>query len=348
MPVDRKISEEAPFTRKELEEKLAKIRNDLIQQEHRFVPAIRNLYLAVKNDDKSPVARERTLSALYAVATVLWRRRAGAIIVASIGGAIGVIIGIATLLELREQNHLFIDQNQEMLKQNILLSNQNQQQIIATNGEMVSALIGDLFEAKKADGIHVDSTWSIPKPLIFRILAVSNALTPYTEGESYITDSILFSRERGELLLSLTTMNVDFPILPNPNFSFTALGGVSLRDSIFGGIKLVKTDLVAVNLRDSDLREVNFNHANLIYANFRGANLHGARFVWADLTAADFTGADLTGVNFSGADLTAATVTVSQLSKTYSLHLTEGIEPWRDSLIIIGMDCLLSSQKDCP
>lgn len=299
----------------------------LIGQEHRLIPAIQRVFTVYREkDDGSQAQKEKRLAALLAVVENLLRRRVAAIIVASVAGLAGSIIAILTLLEFKDQNEtmakqtaLMSSQNEQIIAQNKLFQEQNRQQLVATNGQMVSALIGDLYEARKEEGIHPDSAWDVPEPLVFRILSVSEALTPY---DSIIHDQTrLVSRERRELLEALVAMKVRFPLNPNPNFSFSNFINANLRGAI-----LTRTNLTSAYFRDADfsksiLRNSDLRNANLVYANLDSVDLRNADLIKANLTfaslnsanfqdahfyGASFAGADLTGANFRNADLRGA------------------------------------------
>ena len=274
---DKQVKDELYVSKKELNEEISNIRIELIRQDHRFVATIRNLYLAFKEDDGSLRAREKKLAAIYAFASVLWRRRMAAIIVASIGGLIGTIIAILTLMEFKNQNLLFQAQNKEILQQNKLFRAQNEQSLIATNGQMVSSLIGDLYEERNSAKIHKDSFWEIPQPLLFRILSVTNALTAYdtiTKNDKIIQ----VSREKGELLRALISMKVDFPLNPNPNFSSSLIKDVYLSKSDLENITLSSSYLENVNLSHSNMRGARLASCIIIRSSFGNSNLASSSF----------------------------------------------------------------------
>ncbi len=329
----------------ELNKKIEDINLKLISQEHRLLNSLKNLFEAYSG--KKPAKQKQ--AAVLAFGRILWSMRTRAILVATIGGIVGTVIALFTLLEFRRQNSALFEQNQLFREQNQQVLVQSRQEVVSTNGQMVSDLIGDLFAARSEANIHADSSWTIPDPLIFRIISVSNALEPYDSiliSFSPVKDSTIFiSRERGELLQALAAMNVDFPLSPDPNFSNADLRGANLRGAdlegadlsganLFGayliGAYLFGADLSRADLSGAHLRRADFEGADLRRANLVGADLEGADLSLTDLSGANLRGAYLFGVDFFKANLVGAHLSDADLSKVdlsqiNSLYKTIGI-----------------------
>lgn len=354
-----KSDENTPVLKSELYSEISKIRLELVRQEHRLIPALKNLYVSIKNDSGDKASRQQTLASLYSIASILWRRRTLPVIIASVGGVVGTIIAIATLLEFQKQNSLFITQNQEVIEQSNLLREQNSQQLVSTNGQMVSSLIGDLFNTKIVIGVNEDSVWVLPRPLILRIYSVSNALTPYSiVNSSEVVQSsaygptLKYSKERASLLLALQSLKIKFPLYPAPNFEYSDLTGanfngdfevangsyvnfsklsyfndrVNLSGAKLRGSLLIEAQLSTAILSGADLRESNLTSANLTYA-----YIHSVQFSNAILKGTEFHGAELINVDFRGAKF----LTLEQLKETKSIigvTLDSSRGDWIDSL----------------
>jgi uncharacterized protein YjbI with pentapeptide repeats len=291
---------------KELEDKIPQdieiLRINLISQEHRFYHTIRNLILAFKDSNGSPKSNEEKLAAVSAFGMAIWKRNMIAIGAASIGGLAGLVIAIFTLFEFKKQNTAILDQNDSLIEQNNLFRTQNRQQLVSTNGQMVSGLVGDLYQSKVRQDIGDGKSWKIPATLIYRIITVSNALSPYdnVDSESRIPS---VSRERGEMLKAIVSLNCDFPLDPNPNFSFTNLANS----------KLPHSDLQGINLINSNLSRSDFNHAIFSHAILDKVDMHGTILDSAQVKNAELSDAILVSCNFTSSDFTETYLTHSDL-----------------------------------
>ncbi len=94
-----------------------------------------------------------------------------------------------------------------------------------------------------------------------------------------------------------------------------ALNKVDVEGITFHGADLKSLDLSRADLREANLREANLAEANLFGANLIGANLTGAILTGANLTEATLFRADLREANLEGADLRVAYLSEADLSE---------------------------------
>lgn len=135
---------------------------------------------------------------------------------------------------------------------------------------------------------------SLSEETINRIAALSYSFKPYRSIEGEIMTGKMLSSERGQLLLSLSKMNID-------SASFSKI--------------VLRTSFSNVDLKGADLRRVNLTGADLRGANFREANLEGAKLSGADLKDADLWGANLKKANLAGAKLNRADLGWAELNE---------------------------------
>jgi len=146
--------------------------------------------------------------------------------------------------------------------------------------------------------------------IIERIAALNYSFEPYQyfDGEKFSEKK--WSRERGQLLLSLAKMKIDT----------NSFNQIKSKVS-FLGADLKNANLAGADLSNTDLREANFDHANLVGANLSKANLEKASMQKANLSEAklnetnlknstlqwtEFQAAELAGVFLNGANLSNA------------------------------------------
>jgi hypothetical protein len=311
----------------ELRKDQEKLRGDLVQQEHRPVKAILNLYTAFSEDDGSEKSKSNKRNAIFAAASVFWKWRIRTLLL--IGGGGGLIalltlwVGYSTLKEFQRQNNEFIKQNQ-------LFQEQNRQQLVSTNGQMVSDLIGDLYAEWKKDSIHIDSLWKVPTPLLYRVVTVSDALIPDDLVSTKIglekKVSHLLSKERGILFQAVADLKIRFPLRPNPDFSkadirgysvdYVNLSEVNLSGAFLEGVKLSRVDFSKANLKGAYLNSSDSSYTSLTNVIFREADLREANLSHVDMFMVEFNKADLRGADLRGAGLTRVYLSDTKLEGT--------------------------------
>lgn len=170
---------------------------------------------------------------------------------------------------------------------------------------------------------------------IARITATVNySFKPYRHwaGDSLSQNEL--SPERGQLLITLSAMNIDSgsynKIISQASFSGADLRGADLRGFDLSGAELKgadlqDTDLSGADLSGADLKETNLWGANLNNANLNEADLRRSNLSWAELNGiklrlANLDGADLTNAQLRRADLSGATL---QWAKAGGVMLNE-------------------------
>lgn len=271
----------------------------------------------------------------------------------SFGGLLGTVL-------IYNQNKLLTQQNALLERQSVRLDQQTYLQEADRRSSLIF-LMGNLLDAMdkelKAD-VGQPGIRDISPQLIGRVIALSKSLRPYRylAGDSLVVREI--SPERGQLLLSLVTSQIDNTsirrIFQAADFSYADMSGAVLSSEYLSGINLAFADLSGAVLDETDLSRANlsnavlvnaiFAHANLREARLRESNLENAYFDSADLQnancyAANLRGAKLNGANlnnthFSQADLNLADLSGALLSKTHF----EGAS--LDSTIVNEMDWL--------
>lgn len=134
------------------------------------------------------------------------------------------------------------------------------------------------------------------------------------------------SPERGQLLLMLTTMQIDSGSLAKI-LAKTSFAGAVLRDADLEGTHLAGVNLHGADLQDANLKGANLNGANLGFANLWGANLHQAHLIGANLKRADLSWSILNESDLEKSDLREADLTSVQLRKA---SLRGAILKWAD------------------
>ena len=223
------------------------------------------------------------------------------------------------------------------------------------------ALVATVIAAADTE-LAQSSTRSLSQAIIDRIADLSHSLKPYRQvtKDSIATQEL--SRERGQLLLSLTKMNIDSAsfaqIKKIATFEYADLRDAHLANMDLSGINLARANLKGATLLGSSLEYANLEEANLKrsqlsssslknaklklinldWANLSQVNISEVRLVGASLKSANLIGADLTGTyisytNFRGANLIKANFTNTHIDIVdfSQANLTEAI---LDNLII--------------
>ena len=263
--------------------------------------------------------------------------------------------GLLGTLLLYNQNKLLIQQNELLTVQNIRLSQQTYLQeaerrsaLILLMGNLLDALDGELKEDIGQKGIR-----DLSPQLIGRIIALSSGLKPYRylENDSLIRKEI--SPERGQLLLSILSSEVDNGtlgrIFKSADFSFAELQGAALAGEFLEGINLREADLSKANLNGARMAGADLNKADLSAAILAGTDLRKANLSETDLretfiTEVDFRGASLYGTDLRGVDLTDSDLRRSFMREALldstvvpDFHWLEAVaQMQRDSIVGIG------------
>ena len=279
-----------------------------------------------------------------------------------LGGLLGTVM-------LFNQNKLLVQQNQLLNQQNVRLDQQTYLQEAERRSSLIF-LMGNILDAvdqELKDDVGVKGTRDISPQLIGRIIALSNSLRPYRYLGS---DSLVgreLSPERGFLLLSIVSSEIDknslqriyksadfsaadlkkaglsgkylaganleAADLDNAVLDETDLSGANLSDAELNGAILARANLRDVRLRDAKMRRANFESADLSGANLSGADMRRAYFSSANLQRAHLNRADLSGANLS--DIRLSEATCDQM-KVDSAIISDYF--WLDSLNIKGVN----------
>ncbi|MEM9674469.1 MAG: pentapeptide repeat-containing protein, partial [Bacteroidota bacterium] len=202
----------------------------------------------------------------------------------------------------------------------------------------------DLYNSKQDFGVHSDSVWDLPEPLLLRTIIVSEALVPYDTVTVEVRSETIqrpVSRERGELLRALVSMKITPPLstLPNFNssnlshivFTFANLQHARLQNSYIHEARFIHADLKYADLRYTILDSVYFVGGELRYTKLRNSSLNRTVFYMTDLRGADLRGADLSFTNLYGAK-TDSTTKISSTAN-YSVNIAHPGSDVPDSLV---------------
>ena len=223
------------------------------------------------------------------------------------------------------------------------------------------ALVATVLAAADTE-LAQSSNRSLSQAVIDRIADLSHSLKPYRQvtKDSIATQEL--SRERGQLLLSLTKMNIDsasfaqikkiatfeYADLRDAHLANMDLSGINLARANLKGATLLGSSLEYANLEEANLKRsqlsssslknaklklINLDWANLSQVNISEVRLVGASLKSANLIGADFTGTYISYTNFRGANLIKANFTNTHIDIVdfSQANLTEAI---LDNLII--------------
>lgn len=231
------------------------------------------------------------------------------------------LAGVLGTLLLYNQNKLLNQQNQLLNQQNLRLDQQTYLQEAERRSSFIFLMgnILDAVDSELKDDVGVQGVRDISPQLIGRIIALSHSLRPYR----YLgTDSLVgreLSPERGYLLLSIVSSEIDKRSLrrvyQSADFSFADLKKAVLSGEYLAGINLTGADLEGARLDDTDLSNANLSDAEMNDAILVHANLRDARLRNTTLRKAYLESANLSSTNLSGADLRRANLSSANLSK---------------------------------
>ncbi len=274
--------------------------------------------------EKDYPAARRDLTVLFrrASAWVAWMnfRRWIVVVFQSLFVGLGGLLGTVMLYN---QNKLLVQQNQLLNQQNIRLDQQTYLQEAERRSSLVF-LMGNILDAvnqELKEDVGIKGVRDITPQLIGRIIALSNSLRPYR----YLgNDSLVLrelSPERGFLLFSIASSEIDQrslrKIYRSADFSFSDLKGAVLSGEFLAGINLTGADLNHAQLDEADLSGARLSEAELTEAVLARANLRDARLRNANLYKTYFESADLRHANLSGANMQYANLAGANLENTH-------------------------------
>ncbi|MEO0898069.1 MAG: pentapeptide repeat-containing protein [Bacteroidota bacterium] len=206
-----------------------------------------------------------------------------------------LFVGVQTWL-LNRQNNLIMQQNVKIDRQSQLIESQRRNGLIFELGNVLNAITQEKQQQKLEREIWERDHPGDPFPyhqhistqLIGRIEALSRSLKPYRYLQADNTLSLELSPERGQLLFSLLTSELDDDDMDSIK-----------KASIFKQADLAEAYLHDRNLSNLNLMAADLHEADLHSASLASCYLEQANFVKADLRRADLRGADLVGADFS-------------------------------------------------
>ncbi len=250
-------------------------------------------------------------------------RRWVVVVIQSLFVALGGLLG--TIL-LYNQNKLLTQQNELLQHQTKRLDQQTYLQEAERRGSLIF-LMGNILDALNQElrlDVGTPGVRDLSPQLIGRIIALSNSLRPYRylDGDSLVAREL--SPERGHLLLSIISSEIDRGslrrIYKSADFSAADLRNAVLSGEYFVGINLANANLNGAILDDADLSGANLSGAEMNDAIMPRAALRDARFRQSQMRNVNLAFADLSRTNFAGADLSRATLNGANLS---SAHFTK-------------------------
>jgi uncharacterized protein YjbI with pentapeptide repeats len=253
----------------------------------------------------------------------------------------------------------YTQQNKIETQSNLIVA--QSETITALEQGNLMALVATVLAAADTE-LAQSSNRSLSQAIIDRIADLSHSLKPYRQvtKDSIATQEL--SRERGQLLLSLTKMNIDsasfaqikkiatfeYADLRDAHLANMDLSGINLARANLKGATLLGSSLEYANLEEANLKRsqlsssslknaklklINLDWANLSQVNISEVRLVGASLKSANLIGADFTGTYISYTNFRGANLIKANFTNTHIDIVdfSQANLTEAI---LDNLII--------------
>ncbi|MCI4667472.1 MAG: pentapeptide repeat-containing protein [Bacteroidia bacterium] len=225
-----------------------------------------------------------------------------------------LFVGVQTWL-LNRQNSLIMQQNIKIDRQSQLIESQRRNGLIFELGNVLNAITQEKQDQKRErdqwiaenPGKPFPKHQHISKQLIGRIEALSRSFKPYRYLRADNTLSNELSPERGQLLFSLLTSELDEDDMDSIK-----------KASIFKQADLVEAYLYDRNLSNINLKAADMQEADLHSADLSRCYLEQANLSRADLRHADLSGADLVGTNLSLAKLADIKLDDAQVgSKTW-------------------------------
>ena len=261
-------------------ERLDRLENRLLEQEHRLVPAVRNFLLLRDKRRGSKDDKERYAAARWALVYRVFLQASPVAISVGGMGLVGVLVGLWSAELVREQNHLFDEQNYLLSQQNRGLFDQFQSEAADREVARKAQMIDIIYSCGESDQTNDCEPRAHPLARI----------------EAFAALVAIEERAGGRVWLEGARVN-------EVRLARSRLIQANLERS-----QLVKADLRGARLCGSHMRGVDLRGAR-----FEGANLERAILVGAKLGAAEFAGANLSGADLGGADLRGSTVSQEQL-----------------------------------
>lgn len=203
-------------------------------------------------------------------------------------GIFASLIAILPILLLMQQNRLLGYQNELVKHQNKQIENQNQliegqrrSSLMLLFGNIVNMLDNDLKENKERN---------LSEQTISSIISLSKGLKPYHQLEDSVLSKKSLSPERGQLLLLLTSSQINQKSL----------------DKIFLKADFTNSDLRRANLENAYLKNCNLENSelhlsNLSKVNFENAILRSACLRQSNVGSTNFSNAELSYAIFDNA-----------------------------------------------
>ena len=219
----------------------------------------------------------------------------------------------------------YTQQNKIETQSNLIIA--QSEAITALEQSKLMALVAKVLSAADTE-LAQSSTRSLSQSTIDRIADLSHSLKPYRQVTKDSIVSRESSKERGQLLLSLTKMNINElsfrKIRQQSTFAYA-----ELEEGRLGGINLSGIDLMRANLKSANLTgarldsaillETNLSRAKLVNCSLIGVDLMRANFDWADMTSCNLTNAKLDGTSMISVNLYASNLS-SVKAKYTNLH----------------------------
>lgn len=289
-----KSSEAPPAFRVEL----AELRRQLIEQEHRLWPAIRQFFELREQRHGGEDARAHYRAARLAlIRRLFFRPGAGAVAVAGVGLA-GILVAVWTALLFQSQNMLFEEQNSLFRAQNEALVEQFADEARDRTITRRAALLDIIYTCTQ---IRTGEGEDLCVPTA-NARARKEAAEAFVEIERQRGADVDFTdADFGDVSLQLAGAD-----LSGANFSRATLIDANLTDANLTNAYFINARLDGTILVGADLTNAEFYGASLFNGGLTNATLIDANFTNADLTNADFAGADLSGANLAGATLNDA------------------------------------------
>jgi uncharacterized protein YjbI with pentapeptide repeats len=218
----------------------------------------------------------------------------------------------AVCIFLYQKTHT--QQNKIETQSNLIVA--QSEAIIVLEQRNLMALVATVLSAADVE-LAQSSTRSLSQATIDRIADLSHSLKPYRQVTKDSIISRESSKERGQLLLSLTKMNInsasfaqikklatfEYADLRDAHLANMDLSGINLSRANLEGATLSMTRLDSANLFKTNFLKVQFASCSLIKANLDEATLD-----WANMSNSNLTRATLEGTSIRNANLRAAII----------------------------------------
>jgi len=254
------------------------------------------------------------------------------------------------------QNDKMEVQNKKINIQNSLIEAERRSSLVFLMSNVLDKVDDEIKEQQrelKSNDFEVveNIEYSLSKPLVSRIIALSKTFEPYHMLDGDSLSSHLTSPERGQLFNALMGVALDSitqnDIVYKGDFSFADIGNISIEGANLVNANLHKAKFMQANLQNANLSYAFLEEAKLYYStltgvDFRnayvykanlndskleGANLEGALFAKASFWSSNLEGANLSGVDFSYANFREANLKKTSFngSVIYSVNFEKAI-----------------------